>query len=393
MRRFLAATLVMFLFFINLGDSFAAAASKNPLKKEFEWLSPGGEGGVIVKNDFQSAINVNSDRGAIVTSRDNPNAFRIVKFAHSEAGAMAIAVTPKEVHVELSPSLESAQPDIYVNNQPVSAANGVVRVRLALSGKKNWHEVRVEDVRDVSTSTDPDLRQFDSMMLTFEAPTSTALIPTALALGTSNSSYATITSLRYQTFIPEASVIAPSTLCLAVPPARSPYSVWLFDGDNRGFMPYTAKNKTAVIVNVDWQAGQVSGTTRVGKTTLRGIMPFYETVFEDQADSKLMSWSAYGPVTNNSILNLHTEASNPFCPGVRPIYANITGSVNVQGGYSFSGTFRQVPNHEFYVKSSLDSSWRTIFRADNAGFTCLTPVVDWCNISGNWTPSTPAWYR
>ncbi len=392
MRRFLIFAVAALALFSSFGSSVADAVENSGSDKEFEWLSPQGDGGVLVRRDHLPPVKVDTDRGAIVPSAHDKNSFRVVKYSKFESGAIAVSITPSDVHLELSPSLASFKPNVFLDDQLVSVSNGVAAANFSLRGKHR-HEIRVEDEQDISTPSEPDKHHFDSLLVTLEAPSSTALSPTTLSLATGASSFPTATNLRYQTFIPDSSVIAPSTLCLGVPPVSSPYSVWLFDGNNRGFLPNTSNNKTLVSVNVDWQANFVTGSTQVGKTTLRGIAPFYETVYVAQADKNLMSWAAYGPVTNTITVNMHTEAANPFCPGIRPIYANVTGFVNIDGGYSFSGTFRQVPNHEFYVKSSLDSSWRTIFRADNSGFGCLTPIVDFCNVAGNWTPGTSVWYK
>jgi hypothetical protein len=200
------------------------------------------------------------------------------------------------------------------------------------------------------------------------------------------------TILRYQTFIADEYVWDPP-LCLNTPPILT-ITNWRFGGNNRTFTPVSADSKTVQQLVIDWDTASLRATKYVGPTNLYfALSPLgpYLLHSTKTAPSTGIYAEAYGPITNQALIHMHLEAANPYCPLVDPIFYDITGSVYPDETYLLSGTFQQVPNHEFYLRDGNDSSWTTIYQANIAfiiGFGCLTPLVVDCKRTDTWKSGT-----
>lgn len=205
------------------------------------------------------------------------------------------------------------------------------------------------------------------------------------------------TTLRYLTFIADSYLDAPVAGCLA-PFSPIPGVVKIgFDGNNRNFGPMNNDNKTKLQVNIDWNLGSTSVYKLVSPTIMDlwiegATTPIFWPLTAD--DSNI--YAIVSDQSNSSLnLHLHHEAVNPFCLA-QPIYYDVRGQVYRNGNYTLHGEFRQVPNHEFYIKNNLETSWNIIYRSrinPTWRFYCLTPLMFSCITTDRWTQDTPSvWY-
>lgn len=208
------------------------------------------------------------------------------------------------------------------------------------------------------------------------------------------------TTLRYLTFIRDETVLAPILGCLPPPVmvTREEVVRVVFLGNNRTFGPGNTDNKTSLQVNIDWLAG----TTTTSKSAAPTVAQYYcagnpkPITLELTANTSEIYALTSSQTISSVNLHMHHKAGNPFCAGY-PIYYDVRGQIYRNGNYTLHGEFRQVPNHEFYIKSNLESSWNIIYRAhinQDWNFYCLTPLITFCIVSDRWTQGNRAtWYQ
>jgi hypothetical protein len=208
------------------------------------------------------------------------------------------------------------------------------------------------------------------------------------------------TTLRYLTFIGGGTVPAPIVGCLPPSVRVAGYDVvrMVFLGNNRTFGPGNTDNKTSLQVNVDWLAGTTTTSKSAAPTVAQYYYAFNPTPLTLELTANTSEIYALTSSQTNSSVNLHMhhEAGNPFCAAY-PIFYDVRGQIYRNGNYTLHGEFRQVPNHEFYIKSNLESSWNIIYRSQinqDWNFYCLTPLISFCIVSDRWTQGNRAtWYQ
>jgi hypothetical protein len=303
--------------------------------------------------------------------------------------------------------------DFQDQSQPVEVAvNGELIAEVPPTGSISSQNVILEGATQVSFSqvSEPNSEQnlnanqsdvtFATISFTVvqpDAPTLQAATAAVTALATQ---LASSTVLRYQTFIP--------TEYAPVPPAGCSMSLWyelatgrtpFYLGNNRGFEMPSSNNKTAAQVNVDWLSGSMTLNKTVSPTDGVLVYPVENSrlyVYHDLAgDSQV--FITYGTFYSNSVyVHLHHDVANPDCVA-QGIYYDIRGQIFRNGGYSLSGEFRNVPNHEFFIKDSSNPSWRPIYRASITSalsFACFTPGnnASSCVTTSQWTDAVSVWY-
>jgi hypothetical protein len=183
---------------------------------------------------------------------------------------------------------------------------------------------------------------------------------------------ASSTLLRYQTFIPEQYVSAPSVGC-----SYSGDYDYYFAGDNRSFTPGSSKFRTRMDVKVDWATGQTPLLTKTVGTT--HVYQLYNGVYslKDQqtAPSSSMQILNASVSSSTATFEMKQDVVNPFCTA-NGIYFDFAVRINRSGGYSLTGSRLIIPDHEIYIMDSDASTWTSILQADHYWFfACLTPVL------------------
>ena len=182
------------------------------------------------------------------------------------------------------------------------------------------------------------------------------------------------TTIRYQTFIHEAHVLAPYG-CLT-PLETASGNVYLFSGDNRSFDPTPGTSRTKYDVTADWNnGGNLSGYKNVGYThkfvvTLFGL----QEVSVDKASLAGITAKVTSESATVSSFHMHQNVENPFClPGIaNGIYVDYDFVLWKNGAYSMSGVALDAPDHELYIENDFSNSWKSIFqRVGNMA--CLAP--------------------
>lgn len=182
------------------------------------------------------------------------------------------------------------------------------------------------------------------------------------------------TTIRYQTFIHDAHVLAPYG-CLT-PSETASGNVYLFAGDNRSFDPTPGSSRTKYDVTADWNnGGNLSGYKNVGYThkfvvTLFGL----QEVSVDKASLAGITAKVTGESATVSSFHMHQNVENPFClPGIaNGIYVDYDFVLWKNGAYSMSGVALDAPDHELYTENDFSNSWKPIFqRVGNMA--CLVP--------------------
>ena len=199
------------------------------------------------------------------------------------------------------------------------------------------------------------------------------------------------TTFKYMTFIREAYVSAPPVGCTFVNTVHLDdlLSPRYFKGDNRGFNVNSSKFRTKFNVTVDWSlGGRVSSSSAVSLTEryVKLSDGTYEFDGKATASGDTMAVTTLSKSSTFTKFNIHQDESNPLCrPQPNGIFSDYTVSVARSGAHTVTGSALRVPNHEFYLKDSDQTSWTKIFARTGSDFGCLTPGSD-TNICRNPTP-------
>lgn len=183
---------------------------------------------------------------------------------------------------------------------------------------------------------------------------------------------ATSTTLRYQTFIPEAYVPAPPAGCSYY---GSPY---YYKGDSRSFSTSTAATyRTKFDVTVSWTTPAISSSRIVGQTKVfKYANGTYTQVDFATASSSSMVLTTQSVSSTKAVFKTSQDVHNPFCIFSNGIYFDLNVTINRSGTYSISGLRLKVPNHEIYIKDSDQSTWTGMLQAPYLYFEeCLTPIT------------------
>jgi hypothetical protein len=244
-------------------------------------------------------------------------------------------------------------------------------------------------------SVDEKLSHFTVISYQIENPSSAKPSDVSATFTALAAALPSTTTLRYQTFIADEFVPDPPVGC--IPPNVFAWPKFYYSGNNRSFGPGNTANKTLLQVDIDWASESMSYTryvqsTRLYGSVLNGPKVFVASLTADVAD---IYAALYEPIASSRAhVHLHQDIHNPFCASLG-IYFDISGYVYRSGNYYLHGDFRQVPNHEFYTRDSLNAGWQVIYRADinsNFGFLCLTPGFS-CIQSDSWNQNSWLWYH
>jgi hypothetical protein len=192
------------------------------------------------------------------------------------------------------------------------------------------------------------------------------------------------TRFRYQTFIVDKTVSAPSWVC--APPSYDSYVViGSFLGDDRSWDPDSNSFRTRTDALIDWgNGGDITSTHTVGMSTQ--ILDIYYFLTHEHIEKQLRASSdkltLVQAVKSPQYVSFHinSDVENPFCvPGLaRGIWYDLAFFVAQSGAYTVTGTIREVPNHELYARDSINPSWQFLMHKANYGFECLAPYANDC---------------
>ena len=201
------------------------------------------------------------------------------------------------------------------------------------------------------------------------------------------------TTVRYQTFIPDAQLaqITPNPCLTPVDNslALAGISSFAFAGDNRNFDATPSSSRTKFEVTADWlNSGKLIVRKSVGyshKLEYRAFIGLYaDTILK--APTTGMVATINSQTSTSSSFNLHHDVENPFCPAgaANGIYYDYDFTLTSRGTYVISGLALNAPNHELYLENDYSGTWATIFRR-TGNMTCLVPLISglYCNLSSS----------
>jgi hypothetical protein len=406
MRFRVLAFLTIVLFFTGAGiaqadpqvepDIQVLVASEQPINDavDVRVLGLSQDLGALASSKVANVISLDNQESLLQTnaSANQKNVAAIVSSTNSIALGWDFQDQSKPVEVAVNGELIAEVPPTGSITSQNIVLDGATQVSFSQVSEPNSEQNLNANQSDVTFAT------ISFTVMQPDAPTIQAATTAVTALATQ---VASSTVLRYQTFIPfEYAPVPPAgcgmSLWYGVPSGRTPFYV----GNNRGFEMPSSNNKTSAQVNVDWLNGSMTLNKTVSPTEGVLVYPVNDSrfyVYNNLAgDSQI--YITYGTFYSNSVyVHLHHDVANPDCVA-QGIYYDIRGQIFRNGGYSLTGEFRNVPNHEFYIKDSSNPIWRMIYRASisNAlSFACFTPGSDanTCITTSQWTDASSVWYK
>ena len=221
------------------------------------------------------------------------------------------------------------------------------------------------DTKNGSDASDP-MRHLASRSFSVQ---NIGLSNIAIAQSTS----ATRTRIRYQTFIESPEVSAP-LLCVGnyvnVP------GVTHFNGNNRSWDANSNSYKTRFDTIISWGSNSaVASEVSVGPTIAYiGVPPFLAPISTETASSESMKLTVLSLSPTYVTYRINQKVVNPFCAGADGIRFGFNFYVRSDGVYTMAGNYLPVPFHEVYARDNLDISWRQMFREGSENFSCFLPV-------------------
>ncbi len=188
------------------------------------------------------------------------------------------------------------------------------------------------------------------------------------------SSNATRTRIRYQTFIGAPYVFAVpfcSGNYINIPLAT------YFKGDNRSWDADSDSYKTRFGTIITWgDSPSVKKEVSVGPTTaLAGLPPFLLPIATETASSGNMQLTTSVVSPTYVSYRINQRVVNPFCEEADGIRFGLNFFVRRDGVYTMDGNYLPVPHHEAYARDNVDPTWRQILREGGDNFGCLLPKI------------------
>jgi len=188
------------------------------------------------------------------------------------------------------------------------------------------------------------------------------------------SSNATRTRIRYQTFIGAPYVFAVpfcSGNYINIPLAT------YFKGNNRSWDADSDSYKTRFDTIITWgENPSVKKEVSVGPTTaLAGLPPFLLPIATETASSENMQLTSSVVSPTYVSYRINQRVVNPYCEEADGIRFGLNFYVRRDGVYTMAGNYLPVPHHEVYARDNVDTSWRQILREGGDNFGCLLPKI------------------
>lgn len=325
-------------------------------------------------------VQIGDDIATIATSQPTKDD-TAVAFANGEETILSWNFSEKQENVKI----------FFDDQEIIESAEGSINLG-DLSGSPTQISV-VQEYQD----------EYDTTLVNYTAASLISLQPEELASTNPSPQLLAAVALpststfRYQTFIANQYVPAPTAGCEYADLTLVTGYRYLFGGNNRSFSAGSASNKTLMNVVLNWgtpsmQLTRYVQSTSVYKSSELGGIEFVES---KTASSSGINIYNQGMTTTTAKFSMVHNAANPYCALARGIEYSLTVTAQRTGAYAISGWFRQVPSHEFYYKDSIRTAWETIFQSNldsGLGFNCLSPFESDCKISGNWNDLTTTYY-
>jgi hypothetical protein len=302
----------------------------------------------------------------------------------------SVTPTPNQSIASIAEHFQVAQADfgfqqtgsvitILVKDKDPTAIDSVLvdGVKLESSGDKVFNydmgqEISVDvslasDSEHSDTASDP-LRHVTSH--TF--PVQNLSLPNSAV---AQSSSATRTRIRYQTYIGSDFVIAPPP-CTGAFHNVTPFTY--FTGNGRSWDADSDSYKTRFDSIITWGADpNVKKEVSVGESQVVFGVPPFDYVVEARATASSQSMQLQTTVLSPEYVSfgIKQNVPNPFCIGADGINFDLHFYVRRDGVYTLSGNYLPVPYHEVYARDNVDPSWRQILRGGSELFICFTPLV------------------
>lgn len=186
------------------------------------------------------------------------------------------------------------------------------------------------------------------------------------------STSATRTRIRYQTFIAAPKVEAFPLVCTYPFGALSSY----FYGNNRSWDPDSNAFKTRFDTIISWGTlPSVKKETFVGASVRHTSQAFEpkerdDTLWASDESMVLGQITAYSDYISYRI---RQNVPNPFCSVAEGIQFDFMFYVKRNGSYTFFGDYLPVPYHEVYARDNLNADWRTLALRKGEDFNCFSP--------------------
>ena len=358
---------------IGTGIGVAQAAPK--LESSFD-LAKNESGWTLVEEDQNGKAlgrtEIMGNHGQKVVRRLGLPA--VAKFAGLSGSGVPLAVVSSatKTHISWANDVGNSEIHLYVDGSEIATAgdkpSGNAQLDILPGESLNISAVRVH--LDQTSNSEYATADFTQQVITAPLADSQPSVMAALAVATQ----ATTTKFRQTTFIPDAFLEAPQSVC--TPLNTNSYR---FLGDARSWSSAdSAGYRTRMDVTINWLNGPgVTLTKNVG-TTVRQVQNSFGTWVSDTsatAPNTSMTMTVQSKSANSAIVRLSQNVVNPLCNTLltNGIYADTLLAIYRTGAISGSINYLAMPNYELYLRQD-SGAYSTVAR--------LAYYSPWCLVKG-----------
>jgi|Laugresp1bdmlbsn_1035097.scaffolds.fasta_scaffold03663_1 hypothetical protein len=358
-----------------IGTGIGAAQAAPKLESSFELTNTESGWTLVEKGQNGKALG----RTAIVGNHGEKVVRRlglpaVAKFAGlSDSGVpLAVVASANKTHISWANDVVNSEIHVYVDGSEIATAgenpSGNAQLDNLPGESLNISAVRVH--LDQTANTEYATADFTQQVITAPLADTQPSAMAALAV----TAQATTTKFRQTTFIPDAYLDAPQSVC--TPLNTNSYR---FLGDARSWSSAdSAGYRTRMDVTINWLNGPSVILTKNVGTTVRQVQNYFGTWVSDTsatAPNTSMTMTVQSKSANSAIVRLSQNVKNPLCNSVltNGIYADTLLAIYRTGAISGSINYLAMPNYELYLRQD-SGAYSTVAR--------LAYINPWCLVVG-----------
>jgi hypothetical protein len=355
-----------------IGTGISAAQAAPKLESSFELTNTENGWALVEKGQNGKALGLTSLEGShgekVVRRLGLP---AVAKFAGlSDKGVpLAVVASAHKTHISWANDVANSEIHLYVDGSEIATTgenpSGNVQLDNLPGASLNISAVRVH----LNESANTDYATADFTQQVIIAPVADTQTSSLAALAVT--AQATTTKFRQTTFIPDAYLDAPQSVC--TPLNTNSYR---FLGDARSWSSAdSAGYRTRMDVSINWLNGpSVTLTKNVGPT-VRQVQNYFGTWVSEPsltASNTSMTMTVQSKSANSAIVRLSQDVVNPFCNTLltNGIYADTLLAIYRTGAISGSINYLAMPNYELYMRQD-SGAYGTVARLAYYSPLCL----------------------
>ena len=169
---------------------------------------------------------------------------------------------------------------------------------------------------------------------------------------------------RYSTFLPDDYLLNPNLLSL------NRY----FSGDDRGFDSHATEYRTQVNFTIDLKDSEaaIKFTKDVGISIAYDWRKKFRKA--DVASAEDLYLEKAEEDERNVTVQVHHSVGNPLTPSPNIDY-DVAARFYRDSHYDIAGMHDQAPNHEVYLRTGAESTWKEIHQAESKGLAWMSDTI------------------